>query len=227
MNFTNTLVDVARNHTASYVRLTLNIQLNSRSIIAPTPPNLPIHAQRQVNQRTVAQQPQQQSTNNNNVSIHQQTQPLTISQPSIKQLRLNASTSLVTPSSSVARVNKKLVVSCNDVIRKLDALTNKKHKLEKEQEKQENKSFDSHENLNKKGRSDNNSIDLEYDNPPKDYDKEPSFEELFKSIRKLVNTMEDISEASKETEESHIPCRMYVENSSDLDCISSALSKSA
>nr|CAG8514529.1 15136_t:CDS:2 [Entrophospora candida] len=155
MNFTNTLVDVdvARNHTASYVRLTLNIRLNSRSIIAPTPPNLPIHAQRQVNQRTVVQQPQQQSTNNNNVSIPQQTQPSTISQPSIKQLILNASTSL-----------------------------------------------------------------------------EPSFEELYESIRKLNNTMKnnmDTGEATKGTEESHIPCRTYVENSSNHDCISSALSKSA
>ncbi|CAH1763021.1 688_t:CDS:2 [Entrophospora sp. SA101] len=162
MNFTNTLVDVARNHTASYVRLTLNIRLNSRSIIAPTPPNLPIHAQSQVNQRTVVQQPQQQSTNNNNVSIPQQTQLSTISQPSIKQLR----------------------------------------------------------------RLDNNSID----NPPKDYDKEPSFEELYESIRKLNNTMKnnmDTGEAAKGTEESHIPCRTYVENSSNHDCISSALSKSA
>ncbi|CAH1765044.1 14448_t:CDS:2 [Entrophospora sp. SA101] len=79
-------------------------------------------------------------------------------------------------------------------------------------------------------RLDNNSIDLEYDNPPKDYDKEPSFDEIFKSIRDLNNTMKDnmdTGEVAKRTEESHTPCRTYVENSSDLDCISSALSKSA
>ncbi|CAH1768088.1 14248_t:CDS:2, partial [Entrophospora sp. SA101] len=68
-------------------------------------------------------------------------------------------------------------------------------------------------------RLDNNSIDLGYDNSPKDYDKEPSFEELYEKTRDLYNTMKDIREAAKETEESHIPCRMYVENSSDLDCI--------
>ncbi|CAH1771336.1 4032_t:CDS:1, partial [Entrophospora sp. SA101] len=96
MSSTNTPV-VARNHTALYLRPVLNTQLNSRSIITPTPSDLPTDTQRQINQTTVVQQPQQQSTNNNNinnVSIPQQTQPSTISQPSIKQLSHNTSISL-------------------------------------------------------------------------------------------------------------------------------------
>nr|CAG8566497.1 14484_t:CDS:2 [Entrophospora candida] len=220
-NNQNTPVDVARNHTASYVRPVLN----SRSIISPTPSDLPTDTQRQVNQTTVVQQSQQQSTNNNNISIPQQTQPLTISQPSIKQLSHNAFTSLVTPSSSTIKPEE-FAIAC-DVIRELDALTNKKHNLENEQE---NKSFDSHESLNKKGTLDNNSIDLGYDNPPKDYDKEPSFEELYESIRKLNNTMKNnmnTGEAAKETEENHHLFRTHAANSSNLDYIGSALSKSA
>ncbi|CAJ0649819.1 12913_t:CDS:2 [Entrophospora sp. SA101] len=114
MSSTNTPV-VSRNHNALYVRPVLNTQLNSRSIITPTLPNLPMHTQRQVNQRTVVQQPRQQSTNNNNinnVSIPQQTQPSTIFQPSINQLSYS-STSLVTPYSSIAQANNTSIIDNN------------------------------------------------------------------------------------------------------------------
>nr|CAG8514551.1 15137_t:CDS:1 [Entrophospora candida] len=113
MSSTNTPV-VARNHNALYVRPVLNTQLNSRSIITPTLPNLPMHTQRQDNQRTVVQQPQQSTNNNNinNVSIPQQTQPSTIFQPSINQLGYS-STSLVTPSSSIAQANNTSIIDNN------------------------------------------------------------------------------------------------------------------
>ncbi|CAH1763020.1 3132_t:CDS:1 [Entrophospora sp. SA101] len=400
MSSTNTPV-VSRNHNALYVRPVLNTQLNSRSIITPTLPNLPMHTQRQVNQRTVVQQPRQQSTNNNNinnVSIPQQTQPSTIFQPSINQLSYS-STSLVTPYSSIAQANntsiidnnsgsgsknknnnqsndgtlqttkpEKFTVDCNDVFRKLDAkareriitsreltnlsddekakiceklellkpmlyradeiltyytkshidtlkflemkymiddqlkalpgkyllslkqaddlltkfgkyfefventkkelnftatnslmpaddliippiankiislaVPNKKYKLENDQE---NKSSNSHENINKKRRleihvtdrneiKNNNSENVNnYNNSIdslKDYDKEPSFEELYETIRKLDNTMKDnmdTGEATRGGEENHF-FRTHAANISNIDYIGSALSKAA
>ncbi|CAJ0851996.1 5290_t:CDS:2 [Entrophospora sp. SA101] len=125
-------------------------------------------------------------------------------------------------------------------------LPNKKRGLENEQE---DKSSGSHENLNKKRRSEihitdrneiknnnseninnnNNSIDFGHDNPPKDYDKEPSFEEIFETIRNLWNTTKDMDtgKAAKGSEESHLPCSTHVAISPGLVCIGKALSKSA